>query len=176
VPYARFPRFHEVRAEENAQSVLSSLESHILPLVPGVTASLQQGIRVLDLGCGRGLIMLRLAELYPRRRFMGMDLSAEAIAFARGEAARRGLHNIECIARDVSDFDASAEPAAFECITTFDAIHDQARALDGLRGIRRALKPDGVYVMQDSSGTSHLQKDIATHSAHCCTPCPVCTA
>src|SRR5262245_44598025 len=36
-PYEKFPRFHEVMAEESGQSVLSSLESHILPLVPGLT-------------------------------------------------------------------------------------------------------------------------------------------
>ena len=35
VPYERFPRFHDVMAEDSGQSVLSSLESHILPLVPG---------------------------------------------------------------------------------------------------------------------------------------------
>ena len=40
VPYERFPRFHEVMAEDSGQSVLSSLESHILPLVPGLTERL----------------------------------------------------------------------------------------------------------------------------------------
>jgi len=31
--------------------------------------------------------------------------------------------------------------------TTFDAIRDQARPLNVLKGIYRALKPDGVYLM-----------------------------
>ena len=44
VPYERFRRFHEVMAEDSGQSVLSSLESHILPLVPGLTDQLAQGI------------------------------------------------------------------------------------------------------------------------------------
>jgi 2-polyprenyl-3-methyl-5-hydroxy-6-metoxy-1,4-benzoquinol methylase len=91
VPYERFRRFHEVMTEDSGQSVLSSLESHILPLVPGLTERLAQGIRVLDVGCGRGRILNRLAELYPRSRFMGMDLSADAIKFARDEACRRAL-------------------------------------------------------------------------------------
>ena len=160
VPYSRFPRFHEMMAEDSGQSVLSSLESRILPLVPGLTGFLQKGIRVLDIGCGRGLIMIRLAGLYPRSRFVGMDLSEEAIAFARAEAARRGLNNIEFIARDVIDFDETAEPESFDFITTFVAIHDQAKPLNVLRGIHRALKPDGAHLMQDISGTSHIQKDI----------------
>lgn len=29
-----------------------------------------------------------------------------------------------------------------------------------LKGIHRALKPDGVYLMQDISGTSHVDRDI----------------
>ncbi|MBC8646949.1 MAG: transcriptional regulator, partial [Thermoanaerobaculia bacterium] len=54
VPYGSFARFHEVMAEDSGQSVMSSLESYILPLVPGLSDRLAQGIRVLDVGCGRG--------------------------------------------------------------------------------------------------------------------------
>ncbi len=54
VPYSRFPRFHEVMEEDSGQSVLSSLETHILPLVPGLMDRLADGARVLDVGCGRG--------------------------------------------------------------------------------------------------------------------------
>jgi len=160
VPYERFRRFHEVMAEDSGQSVLSSLESHILPLVAGLTERLARGIRVLDVGCGRGRIMNRLAELYPQSRCTGMDLSADAIRFARDEAQQKGLDNCDFIAVDLSTFDESAEPESFDFITTFDAIHDQARPLNVLKGIHRALKPEGVYLMQDISGTSHMDKDV----------------
>jgi hypothetical protein len=89
VPYEKFPRFHEVMAEDSGQSVLSSLESHILPLAPGLTERLAKGIRALDAGCGRGRILTRLAELYPRSRFVGMDLSREATGYARDKARKR---------------------------------------------------------------------------------------
>jgi 2-polyprenyl-3-methyl-5-hydroxy-6-metoxy-1,4-benzoquinol methylase len=160
VPYEKFPRFHEVMAEDSGQSVLSSLESHILPLAPGLTERLAKGIRVLDAGCGRGRILTRLATLYPRSRFVGMDLSREAIGYARDEAAKEGLKNVEFIAVDLGAFDTTAEPDAFDLVTTFDAIHDQAKPLNVLKGIHRTLRPDGVYLMQDISGTSHVHKDI----------------
>ena len=160
VPYARFPRFHAVMAEDSGQSVLSSLESHILPLVPGLAERLAGGLRVLDVGCGRGRILHRLAHLCPASRFTGIDLSEEAIAYAREEAARQGLSNVEFVVADLSDFDTTAEPGAFDCITTFDAVHDQARPLSVLKGIHRALKPDGVYLMQDIKGSSHVHKNI----------------
>lgn len=47
VPYDDFLRFHAVMAEDSGQSVLSSLESHVLPLVPGLTDRLADGISVL---------------------------------------------------------------------------------------------------------------------------------
>jgi 2-polyprenyl-3-methyl-5-hydroxy-6-metoxy-1,4-benzoquinol methylase len=160
VPYSKFPRFHEVMAEDSGQSVLSSLDTHVLPLVPGLVERLAQGIAVLDVGCGSGRILNRLAAGYPASRFVGMDFSDEAVGRARHEAAAAGLRNVEFQIADLSAFHETAVPAAFDLITTFDAIHDQAKPLNVLKGIRRALKPDGVYLMQDISGTSHVQRDI----------------
>lgn len=160
VPYSSYPRFHAVMAEDSGQSVMSSLESYILPLVDGLEERLATGIRVLDLGCGMGRIITRLAELYPESQFVGMDLSEEAISHARDEATGRGLANVEFVQADLSDFDQTAEEEAFDFVTTFDAIHDQARPLNVLKGIHRTLKSDGTYLMQDISGTSHVHRDV----------------
>lgn len=160
VSYDKYPRFHAVMAEDSGQSVLSSLESHVLPLVPGLSDRLAKGIRVVDVGCGSGRIMNRLADLYPKSRFSGIDLSPEAIESARSEAAQKGLRNTEFVVRDLSDFDQTIDLAAFEFITTFDAIHDQAKPLKVLKGIHRALTADGVYLMQDIAGSSHVHEDI----------------
>jgi 2-polyprenyl-3-methyl-5-hydroxy-6-metoxy-1,4-benzoquinol methylase len=160
VPYTRYPRFHAVMEEDSGQSVLSSLESHVLPLVPRLTERLATGIRVLDVGCGRGRIMNRLAELFPASVFLGVDLSEEAIEHARTEALRKGLRNISFTVKDLSDFDRTAEAERFDFITTFDAVHDQARPLNVLRGIRRALARDGVYLMQDIKGSSCVHSNL----------------
>jgi 2-polyprenyl-3-methyl-5-hydroxy-6-metoxy-1,4-benzoquinol methylase len=73
---------------------------------------------------------------------------------------RGGYDNIEFIVADLGNFDQMAEPGSFDFITTFDAIHDQAKPLNVLKGIHRALKPDGVYLMQDIRGSSHVHQDI----------------
>jgi ubiquinone/menaquinone biosynthesis C-methylase UbiE len=160
VPYSRFPRFHEVMEEDSGQSVLSSLEKHILPLVPELHNRLTQGARLLDVGCGRGRILIRLAELYPKGWFCGIDLSESATDYARRLVSDKGLGNVEFLARDLSDFDSWAEPESFDFITTFDAVHDQAQPLRVLKGIYRALKKDGTYLMQDIKGSSHLHKNM----------------
>ncbi len=160
VPYSKFHRFHEVMAEDSGQSVLSSLESHILPLVPDLISKLKSGIKILDVGCGSGRIINKLAALFPKSQFTGMDLSAEAIATANAAAAAAGLKNVEFIIKDLSDFHQTAPAEKYDFITTFDAIHDQGKPLNVLKGIYRALKADGTYLMQDISGTSHLEEDI----------------
>jgi SAM-dependent methyltransferase len=158
VPYERFGRFHEVMEDESQQSVLSGLFTHILPLVPGAEERLERGSSLVDLGCGRGRALIALAEHFPNSRFVGFDLSPAAVAYARERAA--GLDNVTFEVRDLSTFDADAEPGAFELATTFDAVHDQARPLALLRGIRRTLTPDGTYLMQDIYGTSHVHEDV----------------
>jgi SAM-dependent methyltransferase len=155
VPYARFGRFHEVMAEESGQTILPALREHILPLVPGLTERLEAGIRVLDLGCGRGRALDLMAGWFPHSRFVGYDLSEDAIAFARAAADREGHGNARFEARDLSRFDEEALPGAFDLVTTFDAVHDQARPMALLRGIRRSLAEDGVYLAQDIKGSSH---------------------
>jgi 2-polyprenyl-3-methyl-5-hydroxy-6-metoxy-1,4-benzoquinol methylase len=157
VPYSAFARFHEVMAEDSAQTVVSALEEHILPLVPGLIDRLRDGIEVLDVGCGRGRALLRLAQLAPASRFVGYDLSTEAITCATRDARALGLDNVRFEARDLSTF---AEPSRYRMVTAFDAIHDQADPAAVLEGIARSLRPDGVFLMQDIAGSSHLEHNL----------------
>jgi SAM-dependent methyltransferase len=157
VPYSAYRRFHEVMAEESAQSVVAALSDHIVPLVPGLAGRLGRGIDVLDVGCGGGRAMIELAGRHPASRFVGYDASPEAVAAASAEAARRGLANVRFEARDAA---APYAPAAFDLITAFDAIHDQARPDAVLRNIAEGLRPDGTFLMQDISGSGHVHKDV----------------
>lgn len=157
VPYSEFGRFHEVMAEDSGQSVLPALFDHILPLVPGLTDRLAQGITVLDVGCGRGKALNMLANAFPKSTFYGYDLSVEAIDYAQREAAKNGSTNIRFEARDLSNFKSQQR---FDLITAFDAIHDQARPDNVLAGIADALKEDGVFLMQDIGASSNIAQNI----------------
>jgi hypothetical protein len=54
VPYSAYPRFQRLMAEDSATVHDASLIDTILPLVPGLTERLQEGIDVADIGCGSG--------------------------------------------------------------------------------------------------------------------------
>jgi SAM-dependent methyltransferase len=156
VPYSSFGRFHAVMAEESDQSVVAVLLDEILPCVPGIVEALNRGIDVLDVGCGSGRALNLLASTYPRSRFTGYDLSSEGICAARSEASASALTNVHFAVRDVSDLDIDD---AFDLVTAFDAIHDQARPDAVLRSIGRALRSDGVFLMQEIADSSHVHAD-----------------
>jgi SAM-dependent methyltransferase len=158
VPYESFGRFHAVMAEESDQTVVAGLLEHIVPLVPGLPERLARGVRVLDVGCGSGRALARLAAAFPNSRFIGVDVSARAVEAASAEARSLGLSNLHFEARDATALEGIG---SFDLVTAFDAIHDQAAPAAVLAGIAAVLRPDGVFLMQDIAGTSHVHEDVA---------------
>ncbi len=152
VPYEHYPRFHEVMAEESAQSVGAAIVAEILPLAPGVSSALEQGIHVLDVGCGAGRTLNQMGARFPKSTFVGYDFSTEAIETAQRQAAAEGLTNVRFAVKDVSTLE---ERDAFDLICAFDSIHDQAQPAKVLGCIAQALTPGGTFLMQDIAGSCH---------------------
>jgi 2-polyprenyl-3-methyl-5-hydroxy-6-metoxy-1,4-benzoquinol methylase len=157
VPYSAYGRFHEVMAEDSAQTVVAALEDAILPLVPGLIEALHKGSNVMDVGCGSGLALNKMAALFPQSNFVGYDISNEAIEVAACKARELGLTNIQFRVKDVAAIDESEQ---FDLITAFDAIHDQAKPDVVLAMINRALNADGVFLMQDIYAHSHVDGNL----------------
>lgn len=157
VPYAEFPRFHEVMAEESGQTVLPALLDSILPLAAGIVEKLKAGIDVLDIGCGMGKALILMAINFPNSRFTGYDFSEEGIGRARAEVERLNLKNLRFEIRDVALIN---EIERYDLITAFDAIHDQAKPAVVLCKVFNALKLDGTFLMQDIAGSSHVHNNM----------------
>jgi 2-polyprenyl-3-methyl-5-hydroxy-6-metoxy-1,4-benzoquinol methylase len=127
----------------------------IQKFLPGVDngrllSRLAGGIRVCDLGCGQGVAANLMARAFPGSRFTGIDNHEEAIDHARAGARQAGLSNVEYRLLDAAAIDG--DPAfyrQFDYVCAFDAIHDQRRPLEALKGIRHMLAPDGLFSMVD---------------------------
>ncbi len=156
VPYSAYHRFHEVMAEESDQTVVAGLFEHILPLAPGLQQRLEAGIDVLDIGCGSGFALLAMAARFPRSRFVGYDLSREGIAAAEQRRQAQALGNVRFGVHDLAEM---TDREAYDLITAFDVIHDQAKPAQVLSRVETALRRDGVYLMQDIAGSSDLEAD-----------------
>jgi 2-polyprenyl-3-methyl-5-hydroxy-6-metoxy-1,4-benzoquinol methylase len=157
VDYGAFERFHALMAESSHTILGATLLTRTLPLVPGLMDRLDAGIDVLDMGCGEGVAIRMMAQRFPRSRFLGVDIAAGAIATAGAEAEAARLTNTRFLAQDAATFSA---PAAFDFVTAFDAIHDQAAPRRVLRAIREALRPEGVLLMVDIAASSHLERNM----------------
>ncbi|WP_282608945.1 class I SAM-dependent methyltransferase [Pelagibius sp. Alg239-R121] len=155
--YGDYPCFHHMMAEDSAQTVVAQLFDIILPLVPELQDRLEQGIDVLDAGCGSGRALVALAARYSASHFTGYDLSKDAIESAKRSASAAGLHNTTFEVRDLTDFDS---PNSFDFVTSFDAVHDQKDPQSLLTGLYKSLRQDGVYLMQDIGGSAHLEKNM----------------
>ena len=157
VPYSAYPRFQQMMAEESAQVFDATLIDVTLPLVPGLVERLKGGIDVADVGCGQGHAINVMAKAFPNSRFTGYDFSEEGVAAGRSEAAEWGLTNAIFQVQDVADLSGVE---AFDLITVFDAIHDQAQPRKVLANISRALKPDGVFLCVDVAASSNLEENV----------------
>jgi len=157
VPYSAFPRFQAIMAEDSGAVQDANLIDVTLPLVPGLIDRLGQGIDVADVGCGSGHAVNLMAAAFRRSRFTGFDFSDGGIAAGRLEASRDGLTNARFEKRDAAHL---GQHGRFDFITTFDAVHDQARPDLMLAGIAAALRPGGVYLCVDTAASSKLADNL----------------
>jgi 2-polyprenyl-3-methyl-5-hydroxy-6-metoxy-1,4-benzoquinol methylase len=157
VPYSAYDRFTDVMEEDSGQTVVAALEEYILPLVPGLMDRLHAGINVMDIACGSGKAVNKMASLFPNSTFTGYDFLEEGILRGRAESNSLGLINTRF---DVLDAAELSENEEYDLITAFDAIHDQPKPDTVLRNLHNALRPGGIFLMQDIKASSHLQNNL----------------
>ena len=154
---SEYPRFQEICAEIGWASLDANLLDVTLALVPGVTHRLEAGIDVADVGCGAGHAINLMAGAFPASRFIGWDVSETGLAAGRAEAERKQLANVTFERIDAAELD---QPERFDFITTFDAVHDQARPDLVLRAIAAALRPGGSYLCVEVGASSTLAENL----------------
>jgi cyclopropane fatty-acyl-phospholipid synthase-like methyltransferase len=91
-------------AEEDVEEMIEALE-------------LEPGAHVLDLGCGKAEILLRIVERYPDVRATGLDNSLAVLAEARRQAeARVPESKVVLLEEDVREY--APEPGAYDLVVS----------------------------------------------------------
>lgn len=157
VPYREYPRFHKVMAEMSGEVFDGALIDVVLPIVEGLPERLRAGAEVADFGCGSGHAVNLMAQAFPASRCTGIDFSEQALAAGRAEAERLGLANANFESHDLTRLD---KVDAYDVITAFDTIHDQAHPAQVLANIYRALRPGGVLLVADVKASSRLEDNV----------------
>ena len=117
---------------------------------------LREGARVLDIGCGRGGLALRLAERF-KAHILGVDTDETALADARAAARRGGLSartEFHCMpALDLPP----GEPADLAvCVAASHACGGYEAALDFLR---ERVRPGGYMLLGEGYWKSPLDAE-----------------
>jgi 2-polyprenyl-3-methyl-5-hydroxy-6-metoxy-1,4-benzoquinol methylase len=159
LPYDAFGREGAVGIERGlAPWFRALLVPLVLPRVPGVVAALERGSRVADVGCGAGVALIEMARAFPGSEFHGYDISKHALERAEENSRAAGVAN-------VSFHDASRDPLPdeprFGFVTTFDCLHDMTDPGAAMRSIRRAIEPDGTWLIADIKAHPTYEENVA---------------
>jgi 2-polyprenyl-3-methyl-5-hydroxy-6-metoxy-1,4-benzoquinol methylase len=103
--------------------------------------------RVLDVGCGHGVLSILLAQASPERTVLGVDVDAGKVAAAEMAASRSGLANVSF--RNVDD---DWEPDdQWDAIVLADVLYllGATRARDLLASLGACLAPSGVLLVKE---------------------------
>uniref|UniRef100_A0A914DH79 Methyltransferase domain-containing protein n=1 Tax=Acrobeloides nanus TaxID=290746 RepID=A0A914DH79_9BILA len=133
------------------------LLSDYLPKL-GVREKLEEGIDVLDVGCGVGMQVLELAHLFPKSRFIGFDLSDKSIEQALKHKNEKGLENVEFLCMDAKEFKLEWD-GKFDLIISFDAYIHMVHPEQALEETYRVLKSGGLFALTTLDGTDDNSYD-----------------
>jgi len=115
--------------------------------------------RILDLGCGYGVLGIALARRFPEARVVMADSNLLAVRYARRNAALNNAANAEALG-SVALEDVPAGEYDLIVANVPAKIGDEAMEAEFVRGPRGRLAAGGSYWFVAVSGLNHLLKRI----------------
>jgi 2-polyprenyl-3-methyl-5-hydroxy-6-metoxy-1,4-benzoquinol methylase len=137
--------------------VRQALVPQILPALDGVVQKLERGCKAADVGCGSGLALASMAVAFPASEFHGYDPSNHAIANCHTKVREQKLTNMQAF---VASGEALPKEPTYDFVITFDCLHDMTRPAAVIAAIRRALKPDGTWLIKDIRSHADFKRNM----------------
>lgn len=135
------------QGEAGALMLARMNESHAAVTAWGLSfLELSPQHNVLDIGCGGGAALSKLAETVTEGHLTGLDYSPVSVA----EAAKTNTAAIAAGRMEIIAGSVSAMPfadASFDRIITVESFYFWPSPPDDLREVRRVLKPDGRFLL-----------------------------
>jgi SAM-dependent methyltransferase len=112
---------------------------------------------LLDLGSARGDVCFLLAPHV--KEAIGIDASTRALELSEAERARRGLTNVRFVLGDVAGLSPIPD-ASVDVAGAFDLLEhvDDETARQMLRGLRRVLRPGGLFVAYTPNREHYVER------------------
>jgi SAM-dependent methyltransferase len=115
--------------------------------VPGLAERLDEGAHVLELACGTGSGLTRMAHAYPKSSFVAHDGDAYSLELAGGSFRGAGVHDrVSLLHRTIEDLGQENE---YDVALINVSMHECRDIEQATASIHRALKPGGTFVISD---------------------------
>jgi SAM-dependent methyltransferase len=149
--------FRKIAATEERHFWFCTRTRIIGSAVKQVVAGFEPGYRVIEVGCGTGVVLRELVRVCERGHVVGMDLFPEAVSFAREKAS--------C---PVFLGDAERPPGLgqFDAVCMFDVLEHLADDRKTLTTLNLMVKPGGALVLTVPAHMS-LWSYFDVASCHC---------
>ncbi|MHA1626647.1 MAG: corrinoid protein-associated methyltransferase CpaM [Candidatus Asgardarchaeia archaeon] len=110
---------------------------------------IEEGQRVLDVGCGTGALTVRVAK--KRAKVKGIDVNPQMLEIARKRVHKGGLdYRVELLEMGVAELgkeDSESYDAVMSCLCFSELTDDELKYT--LKEIKRILKPGGLLLVAD---------------------------
>lgn len=135
---------------------LNALVQEWIPAIDGAIDRLVAGARVADVGCGHGVSTVRMAQAFPASEFVGYDFHPGSIAAATAHALAHGVCNVRFDVARAQDFPG----VGWDLVACFDCLHDMGDPVAAATHIRKALKPDGIWMVVEPAAGDALEDNL----------------
>jgi len=103
-------------------------------------AEIEDGMEILELGCGWGSLSLWMAEKYPQSRILAVSNSSTQRKFIESRCKELGYDNLEVVTANVADFDTERRFDRVVSVEMFEHVRNHAELF---RRIADWLAPEG---------------------------------
>lgn len=103
-------------------------------------AAIEDGMTILELGCGWGSLSLWLAENFPKSTIVSVSNSASQREYIMGKANEQGFKNLTVVTADINDFSSGETFDRVVSVEMFEHMSNWHALLERIHGW---LKPDG---------------------------------
>ncbi len=107
-------------------------------------AQLEDGMSVLDIGCGWGSLSLWIAEHYPACEVLAVSNSRDQIAWIKDRAREKGFENVDGLVVDVNDLELDRQFDRVISIELFEHMKNYHRLM---AKISQLLTPEGKLLV-----------------------------
>ncbi len=120
--------------------------------------------RVMDIGCGYGTDLLRIAEAEPHLALTGVNISSEQIKITSERIRAAGLKKrVTLLEANVMTDDLTPDN---DLVITFQVVHHLTDKPAAIANIARHMRPGGVWIAAEILSALASPIDAPTSSAH----------